>query len=467
MKSTYRLASKDNAVGPLSLAQQCAYALPVIPQMFLFGPLGVIQGVYAKYFGLSLGAIATVLLISRLFDAVSDPVVGYLSDFHYRRSGSRKPFVIFGGLLFIISSYFLYMPTGVTLIDGSVQVSATYFLVWFLMFYLGWTVLEIPHLAWGSEITTDNHIKNTIFSLRSGATFLGVLLFYAVPFLPFFSSQEITPKTLKWAVLVAGLIMLPALYFCVKSTPDAKTSLTHNQKKSSLWGLRKEILANKPFLLFAAAFGFYGVGAMGMWFTLMFIFVDSYLMLGNYFAFLTLVSISASILSIRLWWLMANRWGKKNTWILGVLLYLLGIISVSFLTPGATSTLGLSIAMLLIYVGATPVVSISPSLLSDIIDYSTWKFKSNNTATYFSLYMLVFKASVAIGGAIGLGIAGWYGFDPSATSHSQDAVFGLRLAACWLSALLMLIATLIMLFVPINTRRHVIIRRCLDVRQMQ
>ena len=151
-------------------------------------------------------------------------------------------------------------------------------------------------------------------------------------------------------------------------------------------------------------------------------------------------------------------------WSLGILMYVFGIVGAGHIEPDLTSAIALSVVLILVNVGSVPVNAISPSLLADIIDYSTWKFGSNNTATYFSLYMLTLKTSMALGGSIGLGIASWYGFDPTITVHTNDTIFGLRLAACLLPALLLLIYIVVMALVPINTHRHAIIRQRLDRR---
>lgn len=449
----------------LSFKQQLAYVAPSLPLAFLFMPIGILQGIYAKYFGVTLATIATVLLVSRLFDAITDPLIGYFSDRHTVRTGSRKPFVLFGGLLFIVSSYFLYVPIDPNSINTSVSVSTPYFLGWFLLFYLAWTVMEIPHLAWGAELAPTSQDKSRIFSLRSATTYSGALLFYLVPLSPFFRSNDITPQTLQWGVLAASLLMLPSLYYCLKVAPNgAGSPKAITNKHKSVWSLRHEILANKPFLLFIAALSLFGVAGSGMWLTLMFIFVDSYLNLGSHFATHSLLGIFASICSIGIWYWLANRLGKKVAWGLGILMYLIGLLCAGSMAPDQPSVVMLSIVMLFGFVGSVPVNAISPSLLADIIDYSTWKFGSNNTATYFSLYMLTLKTSMALGGSIGLSIAAWYEFDPTMAVHTKDAIFGLRLAACWLPVLLLLISIVVMALVPINTHRHAIIRQRLDSR---
>ena len=115
---------------------------------WLMAPLAIIQGVYAKYYGLPLTTLAAIILLARLFDTLSDPVIGYYSDRYASRTGSRKPFMFVGGLLFIVSSYFLYVPVGLSSITNneldalniSPSISAAYFTSWFILLYLAWTL---------------------------------------------------------------------------------------------------------------------------------------------------------------------------------------------------------------------------------------------------------------------------------------------------------------------------------------
>ena len=292
---------------------------------------------------------------------------------------------------------------------------------------------------------------------------MGIFLFYLVPLLPLFETNEFTPETLRWAALIAGTLMLPTLYYCVKLVPNRPCIQPKVKKKPSLWELRKEILANKPFLMFLAAYVLYGIGCY-MWFTLMFIFVDAYLDLNENFAFLSICALLTSMVLVGFWYWMANRCGKKLTWMSGVFLYFIGLFIAGFLEPGKASVLALAVVMGLAYVGSTPIGVVSPSLLSDIIDYNTWRFGSDRTATYFSVYTLTLKTSIAVGGSIGLGLAGWYDFDPASAEHSDKAILGLRFAACWLPMLFMLLSIVVMARVPMNERRHSIVQRRLDTR---
>ena len=448
---------------PLNGVQYLAYVSPMLMLAFLWAPMGIVQGIYAKYFGVTLTAIASVFFIASLFDAVTDPLVGYFSDRYQIVLGSRKPFVLVGGLLFLLSSYFLYVPLDPSSVDDSTVVSVAYLLFWFLLFYFSYTLMEIPHMAWASELASTSREKNKIYSLRSLSSSAGILCFYLVPFLPFFKTQEFTPETLQWAVLVAVLFTLPVLWFCLLVTPNGPQLHHQVSNKNTLIVWRREVFANKPFLLFVGAFFIYSTGS-GTWFSLQFILIDSYLNLGHYFAKVTLLALVCSMFSLRAWYYMANRFGKKCVLGLAAFLYAMGAIVAGFLEPGQQSLAGLYLSMFLSYIASSALMAVAPSLLADIIDYSAWKFNSVHTAAYFSLYTFTTKSSMAIGGALGLGLAGWYGFNPAITLQAEGSVVGLRLAACWLPALFMVLSIGVISLIPINSHRHQIIRRRLDLK---
>ena len=103
-------------------------------------------------------------------------------------------------------------------------------------------------------------------------------------------------------------------------------------------------------------------------------------------------------------------------------------------------------------------------MLSDIVDYSTLKYGTYRGSTYFSLYLFTYKAVFALGAALGLAIAGWYGFDPSNINHTNTQVTGLKLAMVWIPSLFVLVSIIFIVLCPITEKRHSIIRRGLDRR---
>lgn len=444
----------------LGLRQTLSYAMPTMAIYFLFGPLFILQGIYSKYFGMALTTIAMVLFFANLLDAVTDPVVGYLSDRYYRRTGKRKPFILTGGLLFLFSSYFLYIPPD--------NVTAVYFFGWYVTATLMLKLFDIPHLAWPAELTNYPQERNKLYSLRFFAVLSGSLLFYAMTQLSLFDSTEITPQTLTWCVLMGGVLLLPTLYSCIKWAPDGgRVDNYQHYNQSMRCSLRDIIFANKPFLLFLLAVLLVGSG-VSIWTALIFIYTDSYLGLGAQFALIYIVSNVASMLALGVWYNAANRFGNIALSMLSVSMMALGIFCTGLLAPGADGLLPLSVAVIMVNVGSATFVSMAASLLSHIVDYGTWKFGVDYAATYFSIYTMVMKVNFAIGSAIGLGIAGWYGFEPSSISgQSTDAIWGLRLAIAWLPASIVMTSLIVIAILPINSQRHGIILKRLNARRVR
>lgn len=450
---------------PLTLSNCITYAFPAIAMLWIYAPLVIVQGIYAKYYGLSLTTIAAIVLFGRLFDAVSDPLIGYFSDRYRRRMGTRKPFVLVGGVLMIVSGYFLYVP---------VSTSAFYFGTCLIAFYLAYTLFDIPHNAWASDLALTSFDKSKIFSFRSAAVFLGLVLFYTIPLLPFFKAQDITPETLQVSIIAASFLMILSLIVCMKYTPDGMVlySRDRNSKLEASSILQRvallrvafqSFLSNRPLCLFFGSYLFYGLG-YGMWLSLIFLYVDGYLGVGELFAQVFLIAYVVGIFVTPGWCGLAKMLGKKTTMSLAMILMVISFLYTGILRPGEAGLAELLTLKIINTLGASCILAMAPAMLSKIVDYSTWKFKSENTAAYFSIYAFLTKVGMATGAAMGLYIAGLYGFDATTTTQSSESVIGLWLAMTLLPAICLIVALVLTVLNPINARRHSIVRRRLNAR---
>lgn len=438
------------------------YSLPVITTAWLMAPIGVIQGIYAKYYGFELTTIATIVLVARLFDAITDPLIGYYSDRHKEKNGSRKTFILTGALLFIVSSYFLYVPPDV--------VTVTYFTVWYMIFYLSYTLFDIPHIAWGNEFDHDIEKRTKNFSFRSAAGYFGLMLFYLVPLSPFFETDSITPETLNYTVLVAAVLMIPFLWACLRKVPSGEVFLSAGVSGKGSIGFSKAyttIFKSSPFKLFLVFMLFFNV-SIGMWYALIFIYVDAYLGLGELFSKVFLLAFLVGILATPGWYFLVTRLGKKIPFCLAVCFLIVSFIYTGTMNPGETTfldlilvkcigTLGISCSGILVY-----------SLLGDIASYGCWKFGGSSNATYLSLYVFFAKASVAVSTASALGIAGVYGFNAADTLHSGNSILGIKLAISWIPSLLMLASLYCLYRLPaVSVRSQCILQRRLEVLELR
>src|SRR5690606_17380236 len=123
--------------------------------------------------GLPLAAVGGVFFLARLWDAVTDPVVGNLSDRTKSKFGRRKPWIALGAPALLLMFYFFCFPP-----EGA---DLTYLLVVTFFFYLASTIVQVPYLSWGAELSRDYKERTRITGYRETATMIGVMLATAIP----------------------------------------------------------------------------------------------------------------------------------------------------------------------------------------------------------------------------------------------------------------------------------------------
>ena len=429
------------------------YALPVGGVVFLMSPMAsILPALYAKYFGLELTAIAGALLMARLFDAFLDPVIGHYSDRRQERTGSRKLWIITGGLCIIISAWFLFAPPA--------GVSIGYFLFWSLLAHVAWSLFDIPHMAWGTELITSYQDRARLFSYRSAMAAIGSIAFFLLPFMPIFASSEYTPETMKVVALTAAFLMVPALISLYRFVPNG-AAVVHPAKER-LTEIFRSIFYNKPLLIFVMTYFLTGLG-FGMWMGLLFIYLDAYLQIGEQVATIFLAGTAVSLIGIPVWLKFIQLTNKKVAWISSTLISGVVLVGFVFAQPGDGVMLPLLLTTTLFFSTSCTLI-VAPSILADIVDYGTWKFGRDRGATYFAFFMLITKTNAGLGAAAGLAIVGLFGFDAAAVQHNEAAIFGLRLAFILLPATLVFTSIIFVYMTPICSRRHAIIRKSIDRR---
>jgi Na+/melibiose symporter-like transporter len=104
----------------------------------------------------------------------------------------------------------------------------------------------------------------------------------------------------------------------------------------------------------------------------------------------------------------------------------------------------------------------APAVLADVVDYGSLRFGADYAGTYFSFYLLMYKAVPQVGAAAGLALVGLFGFDPQLAEQTSLARWGLLFTFSLLPALLLLIAAPLIWYFPINARRQRIITQRLQ-----
>lgn len=445
--------SRDPPRRTLDLIGATAYAAPTVGSYFFYIPMwSILPSMYGKYFGLSLSSIAASVLFIRLFDGFIDTTVGYLADLHRSTGGSRKPWAIVGGLGTVGACYFLFTPPH--------PASMSYYITWAFVYYLLFTIAEIPHLTWGSELTLDYQDRSKVYGIRNLMTRIGIIAFYSMPLLPIYTSTEYTPEVLKDAVYVGGFMTLLGLVLALLRAPGGlvlRHAIADNPKL-----FISSLIGNRPLLLYFLAFALIGLSS-GMWNGLLYFYLDGYLALGRKLALIFSVSTVAAALSVPLWVRLIRITSKSTTWTLAIAFFCGQMICMLMMKPGGNwwGPLLLVMSANLCFSGHDIAAL---SLLGDIVDYGKLKFHKDRGTIYFALSILIFKIGLGVGGGVSIGIASLFGFHPSDVYRSDRAITGLKLGFTVLPACLAFAGLLIILTIPINRRRHHIIERRLQSR---
>lgn len=452
----YALHIRGRSPLNVSIPGVIAYAAPVTGSYFFYIPMwSILPGIYAKYFGLSLTSIAAVVLFIRLFDGFIDTTIGYLSDWHRSKGGSRKSWVLVGGLGTIVACHFLFHPPQ--------PATTAYYLTWSMAYFLAFTISEIPHLTWGGELTFEYHRRAKVFGVRYMMSRLGIIAFYSLPLLPIYASTDYTPEVLQDAVYVGALLTVLGLVWALLAAPAGiAVKMAHEDS----WRLFfRSLLRNKPLLLYFAAFGCLGL-AGGMWFAMIYFYLDSFLGLGSKVAIMFFLATIIAALSTPFWLQLIQKTSKSTVWAVGVLLFAVQLIGALLISPGVEWWIPFGLVIVTnLFFSCHDVAALS--ILGDIVDYGKLKFHKDRGATYFGFNTLIFKVGLGIGGGLALGVAGAFGFDPATTIHDEKSVLGLKLGFVFLPLLFAAIGMFFILRTPITPRRHRIIQRRIESRLLR
>ena len=415
-----------------------------LPLSMLMSPTAaILPNFYLEYSAVSLAGLATATFIARLFDGLSDPLIGYLSD----RSGTRKPWMVLGALLVAGSSWFLFNPGG--------DARFGYLVFWYLLVTLGWTLVEIPHTAMAAELSTGYHERSRIALWRQLLGFAGGVLFMASPMLLVGGTTEFSPAVMRMLALFI-MIGLPLFVGVMCATVPEPPRRVHARpvQAADLWHALRDTRPLQYFLATQVLFGL-ATGAVASLFV---IYTSQHLGLADKVPHIALPMTLAMALGMPLWLLVMKHVDKHRAWAVAALGLIVTLAKVPWIEPGPAALRPMTGVMTSFgfFLGLSSIAL--PSLLADIVDYDVWRNRQNRAAIFFSFQALVTKFNQGIGGAIALSIPALFGFSVREAATPR-ATLGLQLAfVAW--PCLLLAPMLVMAWrYPLGRRAHDILTR--------
>ena len=359
---------------------------------------GAVSALVLRYMTdfLAIGAAAGGLLIaaSKIYDAITDPVMGIVSDRTSSKRGRRRPFLLAGGLLLALSLVMIFNAPNFSGVTGAM----IYMTAALLLHATAYTVFNVPYLAMPAEMTANYHERSYLISFRVYAiSFAGMLgLFVGPTIIASFDDGRVGHGVMAW--VLAGFVVASTL-ICFQATRDAP--FTQATKKKT-YSPREEValvLQNRPFLVLVgvklcALLGLaMSMPAIAFFFSQVLNFSDAYL--GIYF----LSFYIAMMGSQSLWLSLGRRWGKRLTYM--VALWAKVAVTMSWLMAGSDEPLVVMLirAFLLGLTGGGTLL-MGQSLLPDTIEYDFRRTGLRREGIFAGVFTTVEKFAYAFAPAI-------------------------------------------------------------------
>lgn len=430
--------STQNASHNVPLGQKVAFGLGMLANQMFPAALGIFIVILIEGLGFPGWMLGVIYFVPKLFDAITDPIMGFITDNTKSKWGRRRQYVICGAIIMGFSFAFMWQ----LYTADSINYNFYYFLIWSLVFYLGLTIFSVPYVAMGYEMSDNFHERTDIMAT---AQLIGQLAwviapwFWVIMYNPrFFESTEIATRTLAVYVAVGCSILavIPGIFIPGKST------LSENYEPLTLKNIStsfdqiiagfKDALKIVPFkklciatfLIFnafntVAGFSFFIIkyyifndnpDSFGIWPTLF----------GSIGATITTLAVIPIVSR------MSKAVGKKNAFIISQLISIIGYVLFWFLfVPGKPYLFIFALPFFSFGIGS--LFTLMMSMTSDVIDIDELNTGKRREGIFGAIYWWMVKFGLAIAGLLSGLILSMVEFESGADSQTFQTMFELRL----------------------------------------
>jgi len=435
--SQVKTAAKDK----VPLGQKAAFGAGHLVLNLYPGALGFFMFFLLTAFGMDPLLAGLLGGLPRFFDAVTDPIMGFISDNTSSKWGRRRPYILVGGIISAITFVLLWQLDE----SNSSDYNFWYFLIMSMVFLIGNTMFATPLVGLGYEMTSDYNERTRLMAFSQT---VGLIAWVIVPWFwviiadpDIFSSQAEGVRTMALYVGVACLLLglLPA-FFC-KGLDSAKmgdrkkltfTSIFSNLK--DLFSSIKQAVKNKPFMkLCGATFlvfnGFQIVASFSFFIFVFYIFNGSYEASSTWPAWFSSVgALVSAFLVIPIVSKMATKWGKKNAFIISTALSIVGYLMKWWaFTPDNVWLSFIPIPLMSFGLGS--LFTLMMSMTADVCDLDELvNGMPRKEGTFGALYWWVVKLGQGLALVLGGLVLKIIGFDGNAATQSVDTLTNLRIA---------------------------------------
>lgn len=406
---------------------------------------------YAQSMGLSLASVGLIFTLARIWDVVTDPIMGAVIDRYSTRWGRRKHWIAIGTPILMLAVYHVFLPAD--------DVSILYLGTWMFFLYVGYTMLTIAHQSWGAELATTYDDRSRLFSWREIFVVGGMTVALAIPAaIEQFGSGALADRVAGMGIFVLILFpiaILPTLLFVPdrQSTTnvavDWATAIKILVANKILWRLLGSVL----FSNFASTVS----GSMYVFFATYIFELPSHASLALLFYFL------AGTLAMPMWMKLAISLGKERAIKIALIYGATAKFGIFFVAdPGNVLLFWIYTMLTGIAFGASP--TLLRSMMADIVDVDELDSGQKRSGLFFALLNTVDKLGSAIAvGIIFVVLEQVIGFRAGG-ENSPEVIRGVLAIFCFVPITAYFLTFLPLIRYPLDKQAHEEVREALEGR---
>jgi GPH family glycoside/pentoside/hexuronide:cation symporter len=415
--------------------------------------------------GLRPGTAGTILLIVKIWDAVNDPIIGWLTDRTVSRLGRRRPWLLIAAIPFAVMFFLQWVVPPFSLVG-----KFWYYLVVAVFLDLAFTAVNVPYASLTAELTQDYDERTRLSSVRMSFSIIGGVL--AAFFTGIIVSQFPQNPALGYstsAAIWAFAIAIPCFitFFGTREPDFAINAKPAPEGPGFFEGLRIAF-RNKAFILVALIY-------MLSWLAIQFaqnnlqIFTKDWIRMDmTLFSFLLLAIQFSTFIWVLIWAKVSDRIGKQKVYYLGAGFFVLALMGMFFLRPGDTVPTFLLAAMA--GIGISVGYLVPWSMVPDVIELDELETGQRREGIFYGFFVFLQKMGLAVGLFVSgwaLELSGYINATPANPNPVQpsSALLALRVLIGPVGAAVLLLSFLAVRAYPITREKHAEIRAELERRK--
>lgn len=434
------------AGGKLTVKTKLAYGMGDLGANIVLSTVGF----YYLYFLTDISLLAASLagaslMLVRIVDAFTDPLIGYLSDRTHTRWGRRRPYLLFGS--FGVGVGFFLLFTWLPIHNQTVLfLHATFS---YLVFFISYSLVNIPYAALTPDMTQDFDERTNLTGYRMSCAIIGVFIAAGAtkPLVSLFPTERMGFSLVAAGYGVLFVILTLIVFWGVKEHAEIPTE----HDATPMFRLYRDSFKNTPFLMTALTYILVEMAVVVMSSTMIY-YMKYYMRREDLISTLFLDLLGLAILCIPVWVLISQRIGKKLTYVIGIAIFSAAMVAVFFLRPG--QLLAMYLLTGIAGIGFSTEFVCPWAMLPDTIEYNEYAAGARHEGIFYGMFSFGPKLSGALAGLMVGAALDLSHYVPNLVQQSTATLTGIRLIFCLVPVAISLIGLLTMALYPISHARY-------------